>query len=48
MAAGVLQGAGVKEADIKVIGGVLMGEKDTVAQDKSRMTGAFKAPETQK
>ena len=45
IAAGVLQGAGVKEADIKVIGGVLMGEKDTVAQDKSRMTGPFKAPQ---
>ncbi len=45
IAAGVLQKAGVKEADINVIGSVLMGEKDTVAQDKSRKTGPFQAPQ---
>jgi len=41
IAAGVLKGAGVAEADIKVIGGVLNGEKNTVAQDKTRQTGSF-------
>jgi hypothetical protein len=45
IAAGVLKGAGVAEADINVIGGVLMGEKDTVAQDKSRKTGSFIKPQ---
>lgn len=45
IAAGVLKGAKVADADIKVIGSVLTGEKDNVAQDKTRETGPFMPPQ---
>lgn len=41
IAAGVLKGAGVKDDDLKVLGGVLESTREEVAQDKTRDTGKF-------
>jgi hemoglobin len=44
IAAGVLKSAGVMDADIKTVGGVLDSTRTQVAQDKSRQTGSFVPP----
>ena len=41
IAASVLKGAGVKDADLKVVGSVLEGTRPDVAQDKTRDVGMF-------
>lgn len=41
IAAGVLKSAGVADADITIVGGVLEGTRSAVAQDKTRENGMF-------
>lgn len=41
IAAGVLKSAGVADADISTVGGVLEGTRSAVVQDKTRETGSF-------
>jgi hypothetical protein len=45
IAAGVLKSAGVSDADIKTVGGVLDSTRTQVAQDKTRQTGSFMPPQ---